>query len=331
MFHAYIKTVLCTLEAHAEVPATDITVACYGAALQMHVPHAAALLGPNLTWEIWRADEHAALFEAHLSKQIEKRTGSVEDFFAGIAARPDRRFVCLVDLDLHLPAHVLRARNRRGIRPTVESENRFYEDMTAQYAGMCRRAGALPQVLVVSIPFRAPWLTEDFEANKQHARWLQADGTMLYPKLGTFRQYSTRPRSTEVRGLCWCGGRAAADETVDWRKIDADMQASNARRVFRDYDVLRDFIGEYTRHTAARADLFANETAASKAWRESFVENSLAYAGESEAHAGPGQKRGAEAEAVFEKGVAGEAGEGEEHESGPNKRVRFAADIAQKR
>jgi hypothetical protein len=34
---------------------------------------------------------------------------------------------------------------------------------------------------------------------------------------------------------------------------------------------------------------------------------------------------------VFEKGVAGEAGEGEEHESGPNKRVRFAADIAQKR
>ncbi len=61
------------------------------------------------------------------------------------------------------------------------------------------------------------------------------------------------------------------------------------------------------------------------------MENSRAYAGESEAHACPGQKRGAESEAVFEKGVAGEAGEGEEHESGPNKRVRFAADIAQKR
>ena len=322
MFHAYIKTVLCTLEAHADVPASDITIACYGAALQMHVPHAAALLGPNVSWEIWRADEHAALFEAHLSKQIEKRTGSVDDFFAGLSARPARRFVCLVDLDLHLPAHVLRSRNAQGIRPTVESENRFYEDMTEQYAGMCRRAAGLPQVLVLSIPFRAPWLTEDFEANKKHARWVQKDGTMVYPKMRTFRQYGTRPRSTEVRGLCFCGGRAAEVETVDWRGIDADMRASNARRVFRDYDVLREMIGQYAQCTAARADLFVSETAASKAWRESFVANSLAYASESEAHAGLGKRRG----------EGGEAGEpAEDHEAGPNKRVRFAADVVAKR
>lgn len=285
MFHAYIKSVLCTLEAHADIPATDITIACYGAALQKHVPHAVALLGPNLTWEIWRADAHAELFEAHLSKEIEKRTGSVEDFFASISCRPARRFVCLVDLDLHLPAHVLRSRNEQGIKPTVQSENSFYQGMTQQYAYMCTRAAGMPQVLVVSIPFRAPWLTNDFEANKQQARWIQQDGTMVYPKLHTFRQYSTRPRSTEVRGLCWCAGRCAELETVDWQKIDCDMRASNSRRVLRDYDVLRDLLEQYARCTAVRADLFEHETAACKAWRDSFVANSLAYARASEAHA----------------------------------------------
>ncbi len=265
MFHAYIKTVLCTLEAHVDVPASDITVACLAAALQMHVPHAAALLSPNLSWEIWWADAHAPLFEEHLSKQIEKRTGTVEDFFAGISGRPDRRFVCLVDLDLDLPAREFRVRNARGTRPTVESENRFYGGMTEQYAGMCRRAAGMPQVLVVSIPFRAPWLTEDYEANKQHARWTQPDGTMSYPKLRTFRQYSTRPRSTEVRGLCWYGGRDAEDEAVDWRKIDADMVATNARRVFRDHDVLQELMAQYAASTAARPDLFERETAVSQA------------------------------------------------------------------
>jgi hypothetical protein len=32
----------------------------------------------------------------------------------------------------------------------------------------------LPQVLVLSVPFRAPWPTEDYEAHKQHApsRWI---------------------------------------------------------------------------------------------------------------------------------------------------------------
>ena len=314
MFHAYIKSVLCTLEAHPDVPATDITVACFGAALQMHVPHATALLGPNLTWEIWRAGEHAPLFEAHLSKQIEKRTGSVEDFLAGIAARPERRFVCLVDLDLHLPARELRSRNERGIKPTVASENSFYESTTKQYADICTRAAAMPQVLVVSVPFRAPWPTPDFEANRQHALWMQADGTMVYPKLRKFRQYCTRPRSTEVRGLCWCAG-GVARETVDWQQIDADMLACNARRVFRDHDVLQELMLQYVAGAAARPDLFEHETAASRTWWDAFVQNSLAYARESAAHAREaGEKHAREGEGAAK-----------------NKRVCFADAIAQSR
>ena len=285
MLHVYIKTILHTLETHPDVPAADLTIACYGAALQVHVPHAITLLGPNLSWELWRADAHAPLYEAHLSKKIEKRSGTIDDFLQDISCRPERRFICLVDLDLHLPAHVLRARNEQGVKPTVESENRFYESITKQYADVCTRAGSMKQVVVVSIPFRAPWVTEDFARNKEHALWLCANEEMLYPKLFKFRQYNTRPRSTEVRGLCWCGGKGMEHETVDWKQIDADMLASNARRVFRDHDILLDFIEHYTTCTAGRTDLFENETAACRTWREDFMRNSLQHAQDSEVHA----------------------------------------------
>lgn len=288
MLHVYIKTILHALEAHADVPVSDVTIACYGAALQVHVPHAITLLGPNLSWELWRADAHAPLFEAHLSKKIDKRSGTIDDFLQDISSRPERRFVCLVDLDLHVPAHVLRARNEKGVKPTVDSENLFYKNITKKYADVCTRAASMKQVMVVSIPFRAPWVTEDFESNKEHALWLHADEQMLYPKLFKFQQYNTRPRSTEVRGLCWCGGSGVEHETVDWKQIDVDMKQTNARRVFRDHDILVEFIEHYQKCTADRTDLFENETAACRTWRESFVRNSLQFAQENESHASAG-------------------------------------------
>jgi hypothetical protein len=285
MLHVYIKTILHALEVHADVPAADVTIACYGAALQVHVPHAITLLGPNLSWELWRADAHVPLFETHLSKKIDKRSGTIDDFLQDISSRPQRRFICLVDLDLHVPAHVLRARNEQGVKPTVESENRFYESITKQYADICTRAASMKQVMVLSIPFRAPWVTEDYEKNKEHALWLHADEQMQYPKLFTFRQYNTRPRSTEVRGLCWCGGSGVELETVDWKKIDVDMQQSNARRVFRDHDLLVEFLEHYKTCTAQRTDLFENETGALRTWREDFVRNSLQFAEDNASHA----------------------------------------------
>ena len=292
MLHVYIKTILHALEAHADVPVSDVTIACYGAALQVHVPHAITLLGPNLTWELWRADAHAPLFEAHLSKKIDKRSGTIDDFLQEVSCRPERRFICLVDLDLHVPPHVLRARNEQGVKPTVESENRFYEGITKQYADICTRAARMTQVMVVSIPFRAPWVTDDFERNKEHALWLHAGEQMLYPKLFKFRQYNTRPRSTEVRGLCWCGS-GVEHETVDWKQIDADMLKVNAHRAFRDHDILLEFIEHYQACTADRTDLFENETAACRTWREDFMRNSLQFAHDNAAHAceGPAKSR----------------------------------------
>jgi hypothetical protein len=223
MLHVYIKTILHALEKHADVPAADVTIACYGAALQVHVPHAITLLGPNLSWELWRADAHAPLFETHLSKKIEKRSGTIDDFLQDISRRPERRFICLVDLDLHVPAHVLRARNEQGVKPTVESENRFYESITKKYSDICTRAAGMQQVMVVSIPFRAPWHTADFEENKARALWIDKDERMVYPRLETFKQFCTRPRSTEVRGLFTCRGSGVEYETVDWKRIDVEM------------------------------------------------------------------------------------------------------------
>jgi hypothetical protein len=315
MLHAYTTSVLHCLDAHADVPASHITIACYGAALQVHLSHAIMLLGPSLSWELWRGGgEFAPLFDAHLTQKVVRRTGTVDDFLRDVAARADRRFICLVDLDLHVPAHVLRARNERGVKPTVASENLFYDGVTRQYADICRRAAKATQVLVVSIPFRAPWPTDDFEANKQRAAWLEKDARMVYPKLYKFRQYNTRPRSTEVRGLCWCSGSAAEHETVDWKQIDADMRENNGRRVCRDYDVLKEFLEHYKRSTAARPDLFENESALSRTWRDEFVGNSLLYAQDTEAHA------------LAADAAAAEAAEAAEAAAGP-KSVRFAAGV----
>lgn len=286
MLHAYTTSVLHCLDAHADVPVSDITIACYGAALQTHLSHVIMLLGPNLSWELWRGSgEFAPLFDTHLSQKVAKRTGTVDEYLRDIGARGDRRFICLVDLDLHVPAHVLRSRNERGIKPTVESENLFYNSVTRQYADICKRAATTKQVLVVSIPFRAPWPTDDFEAKQRHATWLTKDARMVYPRLYTFRQYNTRPRSTEVRGLCWCSGVDAEHETVDWKQIDAEMREYNGRRVCRDYDILKEFLGHYEQCGARRRDLFENESDLNRTWRSEFVGNSLAYALETETHA----------------------------------------------
>jgi hypothetical protein len=71
MFHCYIKSVLECLKRHPEVAARDITVACFGGALQLHVPHCMALLGPNMRWEIWRADARFAPFKSTCSSFVQ--------------------------------------------------------------------------------------------------------------------------------------------------------------------------------------------------------------------------------------------------------------------
>ena len=278
MLHAYTQSVLHCLDARSDVAATRITVACYGAALQMHLPHSIALLGPNLSWELWtERGKFEPFFDVHLNQVVQRRTGSVDDFFADISAREERHFICLVDLDLHVQPHVLRSRNEKGVKPTVESENMFYQDITARYADVCRLASRSERIIGVSIPFRAPWLTEDFEANKAKATWVDKDEMMVYPKLQTFKQFCTRPRSTELRGLFLCRGADVEYEQVDWKTIDREMGEYNASRVFRDSNIFVDFVAHYKQLAMERKDLFANETVTGKTWRHEFLENSLKY------------------------------------------------------
>jgi hypothetical protein len=278
MLHAYAQSVMCCLTGHPDVPASKVTIACYGAALQLHLPHTVALLGPNLSWELWsETGNFEPLFEMHLKKKVEKRVGSITDFFQDIHSRSDRRFVCIVDLDLHVQPHVLRSRNQQGIKPTVESENLFYEGITKRYADVCMLASKSEHIMGVSIPFRAPWLTTDFEANKAQATWIDKDEMMVYPKLQTFKQFCTRPRSTELRGLYLCNGAPVEYEQVDWKRIDREMADYNTTRVFRDANVFRDFLGDYARCSATRTELFESESENLRAWRQSFIENSLRY------------------------------------------------------
>ena len=285
MFHVYIKSILECLKRHPEVRAEDITVACFGAALQMHLPHCMALLGPNMRWELWRDDaKFAPLFQEHLSNKVQQHSGTTAEFMNAVKARTDRRFICLVDVDINTPEHAFRLNNSKGVTPSVATENHFYHSFTRPYANMCRVAAAMPHVLLLSMPFRAPWNTDDYERNKGRAAWTEADGSMLHPHVDTFTQYNARPRSSEVRALCWCSGNGARDDAVDWKQLDVDMAAYNARRVFRDHDKLRELLLEYGACTAARADLFENEPAALRTWRAEFVRNSVAFADESRAH-----------------------------------------------
>ena len=286
MFHAHIKSIVECLKRHPEVRAGDITVACFGAALQLHLPHCMAMLGPNVRWELWRDDaQFAPLFQQHLSSKVQEHVGTTAQYLMSVRSRADRRFICLVDIDIHTPEHAFRLNNSKGVPHSVDTENHFYESFTRPYANMCRLAAAMPHVLLVSTPFRAPWITADFDANKTRAVWTQADESMLHPHVDTFVQYNSRPRSSEVRALCWCSGNAAPDATVDWKQMDVDMAAYNARRVFRDHDLLLDLMREYAACAASRPDLFENEPSALQAWRTTFVQNSIAFAQENEAHA----------------------------------------------
>jgi len=286
MFHVYIKSIVECLKRHPEVRAGEITVACFGAALQLHVPHCMALLGPDVRWEMWREDaQFAPLFQQHLSSKVQEHVGSTAQYLMSVRSRPDRRFICLVDLDINTPEHAFRLNNSRGVTPSVETENHFYDSFTRPYAQMCRLAAAIPHVLVVSMPFRAPWRTRDYETNKQRATWTQADGSMLHPHVDTFVQYNARPRSSEVRALCWCSGQAVREDAVDWQQLDVDMAAYNARRLFRDHDQLLDLMRQYASCAAGRPDLFENESGALQAWRADFVRNSIAFAQENETHA----------------------------------------------
>ena len=286
MFHAYIKSILACLQRHPEVRAGDITVACFGGALQMHVPHCMALLGPNMRWEMWRDDaKFAPLFQEHLSQKVQQRVGTTREYLQSVEARTDRRFICLVDIDINTAEHAYRLNNQKGVTPSVATENHFYESFTRPYAKMCELAAAMPHVLLLSMPFRAPWCTTDYETNKQRAVWTEADESMLHPRVDKFMQYNTRPRSSEVRALCWCAGNGVREDTVDWKQVDVDMAAYNARRLFRDHDRLHELMLEYAACTAGRPDVFENESSALAAWRAAFVENSVAYAAENEAHA----------------------------------------------
>jgi hypothetical protein len=286
MFHVYIKSILECLQRHPEVRAQDMTVACFGGALQQHVPHCMALLGPNLRWELWRENaKFAPLFQEHLSSKVEQRVGTRAQYLLSLRARADRRFICLVDIDINTPEHAFRKNNQTGVKPSVDTENHFYESFTRPYAGMCRLAASMPNVLVVSMPFRAPWCTDDYATNKGRALWTQPDESMLHPQVDTFMQYNARPRSNEVRALCWCSGMGVREDAVDWKQLDLDMAAYNARRVFRDHDQLLDVLRQYAACTLRRADLFENEPSALAAWREEFVQNSMAFADENRTHA----------------------------------------------
>jgi hypothetical protein len=151
MFHSYIKSIVHCLKRHPEVRAEDITVVCFGGALQMHVPHCMALLGPNLRWEMWRDDgKFAPLFQEHLSSKVEQHVGTTAQFLASVQARGDRRFICLVDIDINTPEHAFRLNNSKGVTPSVSTENHFYLSFTRPYANMCRVAAAFPHVLVLS-------------------------------------------------------------------------------------------------------------------------------------------------------------------------------------
>jgi hypothetical protein len=252
----------------------------------MHLPHCMALLGPNVRWELWREDgKFAPLFQDHLSNKLLQRVGTTAEYLLSVRARADRRFICLVDIDINTPEHAFRLNNRRGVTPSVETENHFYESFTRPYARMCRLAASMPHVLVVSMPFRAPWRTDDYETNKRRAAWTQADGSMLHPEVETFVQYNARPRSSEVRALCWCAGTGVREHSVDWQQMDVDMAAYNKRRLFRDHDLLHELMRQYSACTAARPDLFEDEPSALRAWREAFVQNSMAFAMENKEHA----------------------------------------------
>ena len=113
----------------------------------------------------------------------------------------------------------------KKIPPTVESENVHYDRSTTRNNDVCVRLADCSHVLLVSMPFRMPWLTSNFAENGHLTSWMDphlSKEQMWCPNILLFPQFGACLKSTELRGLLVTGD-GYSESTVDCQALDSSL------------------------------------------------------------------------------------------------------------
>ena len=259
----------------------DMGVAWFGGGLQGQLP-----LLLNMFPEV--------LFEMHTQRPCPVGVGlwetvdvayhntSLEEFLQHVEYyKGNRKFAVLVDLDYHLKPEKLTKMNHARIVPTVESESVHYDRYTAVYDATCARLARCGHVMLVSTPFRMPWITRDYSDNAHKASWRDAslgEHEVRCTNMRLFPQFASRVKSTEMRGLLMTGGagRGELQTVVDWQALDKRLNDEDtASRELARATFMLEQLETYQKIAVSVGMSCSKETACMRAWSAVFVENSI--------------------------------------------------------
>ena len=267
-------------ELHArcpDLPQSDMRVVWFGGGLQGQLP---VLFGmfPDAHFEIHTQRACPVSAELQRSLNVTYKKSTFEECLSQIEAyRGPQKLAVLLDIDFHIKPNEIAAFNKASIPPTVETESVHYDRYTAVYNAACERLARCAHVVLVSVPFRLPWLTSDYAANGHKASWLGAGlgpHEIRVPNMLLFPQFGARVNSTEMRGLLVVAD-GYSESVVDWHAFDKKMYgASKEDRQIERANGLLQQLERSQAVTAARRSARA-DTASLRAWSDAFLKNSI--------------------------------------------------------
>ena len=261
-----------------DLPQSDLRVVWYGGGLQGQLP---VLFGmfPDAHFEIHTQRACPVSAELQSSLNVTYKKSSFEECLSQIEAyRGPQKFAVLLDMDFHIKPNEIAAFNKASIAPTVETESVHYTLYTAVYNAACQRMARCGHVVLVSVPFRLPWLTNDFAANGHKASWLGAglgSHEIRVPSMRLFPQFGARTNSTEMRGVLLVSD-GYSESVVDWHAFDKKMYevaSKEDRQLERANAMLEQLKRSQVVTTARRAGRV--DIASLAAWSDAFLRNSI--------------------------------------------------------
>jgi len=268
-------------ELHMQFPELDqekMRIVWFGAALQGQIPVLSGLC-PNIEFEVHTRKKCPLSVELQDNMQVRYYDSSLQECIEHIEAYDGpKKLAVLIDLDFHIKPHQLRSLNKAKIAPTVESESLHYDMYTTKYNAACERLSRCGHVLLVSTPFRLPWLTSDFEQNAHLATWLDPQLPKTHMRCPTMRlspQFGARLKSTELRALLLTE-HGYSDSIVDWQSLDSSLHqtATETRELARAKFMLQQLL-TFRAVTGKRKELSSSQANCLQTWSDSFIANSI--------------------------------------------------------
>jgi hypothetical protein len=265
-------------EMHERFPGlqqSDMRIVWFGAGSQGQLP---VLFGmyPEAEYEIHTQRACPVSAEVLQSLKVSYHDTSFEECLCRIEGyQGTQKFAVLLDVDYHIKPNELSARNKAKIAPSVESESLHYDRYMARYNAAYARLSRCSHVLLVSTPFRLPWLTDDFAANARRASWIDAElplHKMRCPDVVLFPQFGSRVKSTELRGLLTTAG-GYRECVIDWHKIDKSMYKTSTET--HELSRAKFMLAQLERYKALAAGRPKTGNLCMREWSDAFVGNSI--------------------------------------------------------